>query len=295
MSKQKEIPLLTPDLFREKYYSAEHRLKNPVDYKGFYLQYIFLKTPIKVHRKPVYEFLFLTKGSTVRYKGIDKYTVRKNQLFFVPAYQITGSESVSKDIEGYYFSFDLDFFSPLSMGKELFKKFSFLQFAGYPLINIDKEGLPQILAIIKRIEKEYLEKPANWKDIIGIYLLSLFFELSKFEKKENTVTSNAAARITSQFKKALALHYKEKQKVTDYASMLAVTPNHLNKCIKEATGKSTHELIQDMILMESKVLLQQTDLPISDIAFQFGKTPTDFSRLFKSRTGQSPTEYRTID
>ncbi len=292
MAKQKEIPLLTPALFRERYYSAEYRRNNPIEFKGFYLQPTLLKTPVRVHRKPVYEFLFLTKGKSERYKGIDSYVLHKNEFFFTPAYQITGGEHTGADVEGYYCSFELDFFSSLFMGKELFKRFTFLQFAGYPIIKVGKEGLPTIINIIKRIEKAYKEQAADWKDIVGMYLLTLFFELNRYVTYDNTVNSNAAQRVTSEFKKALSIHFKEKQKVTDYADLLAITPNHLNKCIKEATGKSTHELIQEMIVMESKVLLQQTDLPVSDIAYQFSKTPTDFSRLFKAKTGISPTDYR---
>ena len=292
--KEKEIPLLTPEKFREKYYTNEPAAK-PFGFKGFYMTTALLGRPIKAHRKTVYDFLFLTKGSCDKYKGIDSYEVRKNEIFFVPAYQISGSSYITDDARGFYCAFSLDFFSQLFIVKDFFKKFKFLQFNGYPHIKIGKDGLAPILALMQRIEKEYLEQEADWKDRLGMYLLTLFFELNKFDDSEDSINSNAALRITTQFKRALYQHFKEKQKVTDYAELLAVSPNHLNKSIKTTTGKSAHELIQDMIVIESKALLQQTELPVSDIAYQFAKTPTEFSRFFKAKTGISPTDYRIVD
>ena len=77
--------------------------------------------------------------------------------------------------------------------------------------------------------------------------------------------------------------------------MFAVTPNHLNKCVKTVTGQSAHDLLSEMILLEAKVMLKQTNLSISEIAFQVGRNEiSDFVRFFKSKTGISPGEYRKM-
>ena len=77
--------------------------------------------------------------------------------------------------------------------------------------------------------------------------------------------------------------------------MLAVSPNHLNKCVKTVTGKSAHDLLSEMILLEAKVLLKQTSQSVSEIAFQIGRNEiSDFVRFFKSKTGMSPGEYRKM-
>ena len=78
--------------------------------------------------------------------------------------------------------------------------------------------------------------------------------------------------------------------------MLAVSPNHLNKCVKAATGKSAQELLSEMVLLEARVLLRQTSLTVNEIAWKIGKEdPSDFIRFFKSKTGQTPTEYRKAE
>lgn len=71
-----------------------------------------------------------------------------------------------------------------------------------------------------------------------------------------------------------------------------MTPNHLNKCVKATTGKSAHELLDDMLLLEAKVMLKQTGLSIAEVAFRIGKTElSDFGRFFKQKT-DLPREYR---
>lgn len=80
-----------------------------------------------------------------------------------------------------------------------------------------------------------------------------------------------------------------------YADLLAVTADYLNKCVKAATGKSAHDLLGDMILMEAKALLRQTSLSVSEIAFEIGKEDlSDFTRFFKNKTGLKPSDYRQL-
>jgi transcriptional regulator GlxA family with amidase domain len=62
---------------------------------------------------------------------------------------------------------------------------------------------------------------------------------------------------------------------------------------KAATGKSAHNLLDEMRVLEAKVLLKQTDLTIGEIAFKIGRfEPSDFSRFFKANTGMTPLKYR---
>jgi AraC-like DNA-binding protein len=77
--------------------------------------------------------------------------------------------------------------------------------------------------------------------------------------------------------------------------MLHVSPNHLNKCVKATTGKSAHDLLNEMLLLEAKVLLKQTNLNVTEIAYKIGKNEiSDFARFFKAQTGMKPGEYRLL-
>ena len=69
--------------------------------------------------------------------------------------------------------------------------------------------------------------------------------------------------------------------------------NHLNRCVKEITGKSTTTVISERLVSEAKSLLQHTDWNIAEIAFALGfEYPTYFNNFFKKMTGSNPRSFR---
>jgi AraC-like DNA-binding protein len=88
-------------------------------------------------------------------------------------------------------------------------------------------------------------------------------------------------------------HYKEHRNVQFYADALYVSPKHLTETIKEVTGKTAGEWIDDAVVLEAKVLLRNHDVSIAAIAddIHFPDQST-FGKYFKKHTGFSPTEYR---
>jgi len=128
-----------------------------------------------------------------------------------------------------------------------------------------------------------------------MYLMTLFTEIKPFANQDNLNTSNSALLITEQYKKYLTEYIYDKQKVSDYAELLAISPNHLNKCVKNTVGKSAHDVLNEMLLLEAKFLLKQSNLNISEIACKIGRNEiSGFGRFFKAQTGMSPSEYRMI-
>lgn len=252
-----------------------------------------IRFPLPPHRKQVYDFLFITRGLTRRSKALNPYEATANTFFFLPAYQITNHEFMSADIEGYFCHFNFDIFANNLPQHNILRDFPFLQFIGNPCVTVDEAITPFIINILNRLETEYKKDKIEQFDIIAVYLLALFTEVNRFYTPSVSAKKNTALMIAQNFKDALSRHIYEKQKVTEYADLLAVSPNHLNKCVKAATGKSAQDLLNDMIVLEAKVLLKQTDLQISEIAYKLSQqNHSDFSRFFKSKTGMTPKDYK---
>ncbi len=65
--------------------------------------------------------------------------------------------------------------------------------------------------------------------------------------------------------------------------------------MKKTLGKSAHDLLNEMLLLEAKVLLKQINLNVTEIAYKVGKNEaSDFVRFIKKQTGIRPSEYRKI-
>lgn len=77
------------------------------------------------------------------------------------------------------------------------------------------------------------------------------------------------------------------------ADTLHVSPNYLSALLKEMTGQSTQQHIQDKVIDKAKEKLSTTGLSVGEIAYQLGfEHSQSFSKLFKSKTNQSPLDFR---
>lgn len=80
----------------------------------------------------------------------------------------------------------------------------------------------------------------------------------------------------------------------DYADRLSVHVNHLNKVLKENTGKTTTDIISSRIAQEAKILLKHTDWNISEIAYSLGfEEVAHFSNFFKKQVSVAPLAFRS--
>lgn len=254
-----------------------------------------IKFPLSPHRKTVYDFLLLTNGKSLRSKGLHEYNIGKNTFFFLPAYQISTHEYMSPDATGYFCHFDQEIFNELYPNLNLAVNFEFWQFDSEPLVVINEEFMPVLLPILERLIYLYENKTNLNINLLSSYLIVLFSELNALTKNQSKNAKNAAQRITEQYKNLLSQFIYKTNRVADYAQMLSVSPDHLNKCVKTTTGRTSQELLFDMILLEAKVLLKQTSLSIAEIAFKFSETnPSDFSRFFKGKVNKTPKEYRQL-
>ncbi|MBC6991994.1 helix-turn-helix domain-containing protein [Hymenobacter sp. BT491] len=249
--------------------------------------------PLAPHRKTVHDFIFLTQGRTRRSKGLNEYDLGKNTFFFLPATQITTHEFMSPDSTGFFCHFDLDLLTKSFVQPEVIAEIPFLRFTGNPLVHVPEAVMPRVLHLMQQMEEELNAGRPDVLDLARVYLLTLFFELKRYADPSEKTGPNAAARITQQYKNALMQHIYEKHNVSTYAELLAVSPNHLNKCVKATTGRSAQDTLDDMVLLEAKALLKQSELSISEIAFKLGKEDhSNFSRFFKAKTQTTPKEYK---
>lgn len=81
--------------------------------------------------------------------------------------------------------------------------------------------------------------------------------------------------------------------VADYAREACVSANWLGRVVKKESGRSVGAWIDLARLTRAKRLLQETDLPVIDIAAAVGlEDQSYFSRFFRKHTGMTPTQFR---
>ena len=252
-------------------------------------------------RKDFYKICISTGKSVIHYA--DKSFETEGTVLFFGNPRIPYSwETISTTYAGYTCLFSEDFLK-ISDRSEILQQSPFFKVGGTPILNISekqKEFLDNIF--IKMIEEQ--ETDYTFKDdLLRNYIHLIIHEALKIKPSENfTQNKNAAYRLTNVFLELLERqfpiespdHPLQLRTAQDYANSLAVHVNHLNRSLKEITGKSTTPIINERIINEAKAILLHTDWNISDIAYALGfEYPSYFNNFFKRMTGTNPKSVRT--
>ena len=175
---------------------------------------------------------------------------------------------------------------------------------GYPVFLLNKAQVKEVAAVFQKMFTELASDYAYKYDLIKNYVLELIHYGQKLQPDVDSYSShNAATRVTGLFIELLERQFpitSPQQQLSlrtakDYADRLAIHVNHLNKVLKENTGKTTTDVIGQRISQEAKILLKQTDWNVSEIAFVLGfEEIAHFSNFFKKHAGASPLAFRSI-
>lgn len=255
--------------------------------------------PMPYSRKDFYKISVISGRNKVYYA--DKTVViERNALLFASPHVPYTYESIGERQTGFFCIFTEAFFSQ-SLN---FKEYPVFQPGGDPILLLTDEQVETLSAVYRKmfeeIESDYIYK----YDLIRNYVLELVHFAQKLQPAKTIYTdSNAAARISTLFMEILERQFpieSPRQQIKfrsaiEYARQLAVHVNHLNRALKETTGKTTSELIAERLIQEAVALLKHTKWNVSEIAHSFGfEEPTHFNNFFKKRTSQTPTKYRTV-
>jgi transcriptional regulator GlxA family with amidase domain len=88
----------------------------------------------------------------------------------------------------------------------------------------------------------------------------------------------------------------EEWPIARLASVSGVSEAHFARSFKQAFGLPPHRYLLTRRIEKATALLRDTDLPITDIAFQTGWSSLGtFGRIFRDITGKAPAEFRAHD
>ena len=173
---------------------------------------------------------------------------------------------------------------------------------GYPIFQLTDSEANELAYIFAKMHKELSSDYVYKYDLLRNYVMELIHFGQKLQPATSLYpTHTASARISSLFVELLERQFpieSPQQRIrlrtaTEYARQLAVHVNHLNKVLKENTGKTTTDLISSRLVQEAKILLKQTDWNVSEISYSLGfEEVAHFSNFFRKQTSFSPMSFR---
>ncbi len=236
------------------------------------------------------------KGTANFHNGLEKYQPYRNCILFGIPGQIFSLHDLSKDFLAYYMLFSDSFISDSFQKLNKKQHYPFLTYSGLQCFELHDETACEVERIIFKMDDEIKRNQSACSDMIRLYIQQILILANRNYGEwmiENMGHSGTLQNLFNSYIKLVNQHYLTVRKVSDYANMLHVSADHLNRAIKSCCDKTAHEFIDEMILMEAKNYLLHSNLSISEIAYKLDfSDPSHFNRSFKKLADCTPLEFR---
>jgi AraC-like DNA-binding protein len=219
----------------------------------------------------------------------DRFDNKRDCLVFSSPYHIYSWQRDS-NTKGFVFYFKDEFLTC-----DILSEFPFFKVTESNLFEPEQAESEKLLGYFQMIWAEFAAtNPYKTHIIQSLVLALLYYCKSLYERyRAQEKDQPRSLIILNQYQQLINKFYLQKKTVEEYASLLGITPNHLNDVIKQSIGKTARSFIVERILLEAKSLLTHTQLDIADIAcnLQFDEA-TNFSKFFKKYVGMTPLQFR---
>tara|TARA_R110002012_G_scaffold295491_1_gene492060 strand:+ start:12419 stop:13330 length:912 start_codon:yes stop_codon:yes gene_type:complete len=249
-------------------------------------------------------FLKQVKECDLRY-GRQYYDYQEGTLVFVSPGQILEVETDGTVYQpmGHALAFHPD----LIHGTQLAQSIDSYNYFGYnsnEALHISDHEKEVVLDCLDKINYELKQGVDKHSKKLITSNIELFLNYcDRFYDRQFITRDNENKGILERFETTLKNYFNSDapQKiglpsVSFFADEFHLSPNYFGDLIKNETGKSAKDHIQDHIIEIAKAKTFNTEKSVSEIAYELGfKYPQHFSRLFKNKVGYSPNEYRNLN
>jgi AraC family transcriptional activator of pobA len=247
------------------------------------------KTGFNTHRDEYYSFGLLTKGYVEFVCDMENLCSTGTSILFLKPYQVHAVTTFDTKSEGYFITV-----APFLIPNDCNDVFQNLHITEQ-LLKIPIAQKKEIIDILYLLDRSFNEEMPNKQQIInGLFLSFIYRFTNLFTGSEKKVKGkiNQARLITAAFQKLITAGSMLEQP-SSFAEKLNITTSHLNDCVKETTGISVTQSLQNKMILEAKRQLYYTNNDVKKIAFDLGfEDNAYFSRLFKKICSETPLSFR---
>jgi len=142
------------------------------------------------------------------------------------------------------------------------------------------------------------------RESVGAIISSIFYQFASYVdnymnndsvKADVRSDSSRRRRMFESFMILVKDNHLSQRMMGFYADKLCVTPKYLSKIVKDVSGRSAPEWIDEFVIMSAKSMLKYSGMTIKEISLELNfPNQSFFSKFFKSKTGLTPNEYRAV-
>ena len=264
-------------------------------FKPRHVQHLQFKEP---YRTETYGMGLITGGSITLKIDLQEYQVTAPSLICMGPNVIRQWIPTHEPLETSSFFLTDDFLLPMLSDVKFFNRFPFFQKNGVHCCPITESDKIQLETIFKKIEDLENNNYRYKNELLKSYAITLLYEISEIYSNYYDQTIQKISKsdlLVQKFKDLLFKYFHKERSVKFYAMKLFLHPKYFSQTIKESTGKTASDWINEITVLEAKVLLQNLDLTINEIAEQLHfPDASTFGKYFKKNTSKSPSSYRKL-
>jgi len=233
-----------------------------------------------------YNFLFFIKeGTFIDRIDNEIHTCEADSIVFISNSTVSALQSTSENLKGYFILIEEETMSVLFNQQDLLNVFMI-----NPVLKLNEKDSAWTYSLCRLLYSELNTENPSTKTSESLTQALLNKVLYLSEKKRSISRTH---QIAIHFKQLVYQHFIAEKRIAFYADYLAVSGNYLNRCVKKVFDKSCKEIIMEIAILKSQILLVEQHKSIAEISFALNfEDPSYFTRLFKNFTGCTPSEYR---
>ncbi|PPK84583.1 AraC family transcriptional regulator [Neolewinella xylanilytica] len=211
--------------------------------------------------------------------------------------------SVDKNLDisemaGWSLLFHPDLLYSYPLGRKI-AEYGFFHYDTTEALHLSAEEEAILDDVLRGIEREYLRPIDSFsQDVIVSQLEVLLTYADRFYHRQFVTRAKVPHDLLSRFESQLRAHMVGEDghpvpTVGVLAGELGVTPAYLSDMLRSLTGLTTQQHIHQAVIEKAKGMLLSSSRTVAETAYALGfEYPQYFSRLFRQKTGISPTEFR---
>lgn len=205
--------------------------------------------------------------------------------------------------QGWTLIFHPDLIRKSELGKNI-QNYNFFSYEVHEALHLSEDEKHSLTELVKKIESEYNQNIDQHTQKLIINTIELLLNYcTRYYDRQFYLRTNLNQDMVTRFENLLLEYFASEASlefglptVKYCGDKLNMSPSYLSDLLKKETGKTAQQHIQDTLIDQAKTLLLNSNEQISQIAYGLGfEYPQHFSKLFKTRTGMSPMEYRRIN
>ena len=180
--------------------------------------------------------------------------------------------------------------------KDLMKLYVFAK--KIPLVSLEYSEIMTLEKYYFLLEDIILSNEEHKKAVLEGLVQSLISKLNSIiHRFQNNIPDSQSKKrneeIFEAFIELLTRNEATERNLAYYADKIGITSNYLSKIVKEYTGRTAIEWIDEYVIFEAKTMIKHTQYTIQEIAYKL-KFPSQsfFGKYFKRLTGMSPKQYK---